>query len=47
MKKTFIRKILTMFALPFMLFAVLLDESRNINEYGDWNTYHARRNSEV
>ena len=46
MKKTF-KKIITTLTLPFILFSALLNESRAINEYGDWNTYHARRNNEV
>lgn len=29
---------------PFESIAVLLDESRRINEDGSWDNYHARRN---
>lgn len=29
---------------PFESIAVLMDESRRINEDGSWDEYHARRN---
>ena len=44
MKKTF-KKILSAIAYPFAVFSILIDESRTINEYGDWNTYHIPRNA--
>ena len=31
----------------FIGFSILLDESRNINENGDWDEYHARKNRKV
>lgn len=45
--KNIIKKIISVITFPFDLVLLLIDESKNINEYGDWNTYHARRNSEV
>lgn len=30
---------------PFAAFAVLLDESRRINEHGDWDKYWAKKNN--
>lgn len=41
---TKIKKILSGIAEPFIAVAVILDESRRINEDGSWNGYHARRN---
>lgn len=31
----------------FVACAVLLDESKRINEYGDWNEYHRKRNEKL
>jgi len=41
------RKLLRFFeaiALPFISVAVMIDESKRINEDGSWDKYHARRN---
>ena len=45
--KNIIKKLISIIASPVKLISLLIEESRNINEYGDWNTYHARKNSEV
>lgn len=29
---------------PFVSIAVMIDESRRINENGDWDAYNARKN---
>jgi hypothetical protein len=29
---------------PFVSIAVLIDESKRINEDGSWDSYHAKRN---
>lgn len=43
MKKVFTR-ILEAVTFPFVAIIVLIDESRRINEHGDWDEYNARRN---
>ena len=42
--KKLIQKIKDGITFPFIALAILLDESRSINENGDWNDYHAKRN---
>jgi hypothetical protein len=32
---------------PFISIAVLIDESKRINEDGSWDKYHARRNKKL
>ena len=32
---------------PFVSIAVLIDESKRINEDGSWDSYHAKRNKRV
>lgn len=39
-----LRKIFKAIAYPFTAIAVLIDESRRINEDGSWNEYNARKN---
>ena len=44
------RKLLRFFeaiALPFISVAVMIDESKRINEDGSWDKYHARRNKRL
>ena len=43
--KKLIQKIKDSITFPFVAMAILLDESRSINEHGDWNDYHAKRNA--
>ena len=38
------RKIFEALISPFVSIAVMIDESRRINENGDWNAYNARKN---
>jgi len=40
-------KILEAIALPFISVAVMIDESKRINEDGSWDKYHARRNKRL
>lgn len=42
--KNFIVKLWNAITEPFISLAVLLDESRRINEDGSWDTYHAKKN---
>lgn len=42
MKK--IRKIFESIISPFVAIAVLVDESKRINEDGAWDSYHAKKN---
>ena len=42
--KKFITRIWDAIAYPFVAFAVLLDESRRINEDGSWDEYWAKKN---
>lgn len=39
-----LRKIWDAVTLPFVSIAVLIDESKRINEDGSWDSYHAKRN---
>lgn len=39
-----LRKIWDALTMPFISIAVLIDESRRINEDGSWDEYHARKN---
>ena len=38
------KKLIEIIAMPFESLAVLIDESRRINEDGSWDKYHARKN---
>lgn len=38
------RKIFEALISPFVSIAVMIDESRRINEDGSWNAYNARKN---
>lgn len=40
-----IKTLLEAILLPFTMMAILIDESKRINECGDWNAYHAKRNN--
>lgn len=40
-----IKTLLEAILLPFTMMAILIDESKRINEYGDWDRYHAKRNN--
>ena len=39
-----LKKIFEAIAFPFTAIAVLIDESRRINEGGTWDKYNARKN---
>ena len=43
--KKFFKKIVDALISPFVAFAVLLDESKNLNEDGSWDTYWAKKNA--
>ena len=43
MKKMF-KKVIDFITEPFISIAVLLDESRRINEDGSWDKYHESKN---
>lgn len=43
MKKS-VKKMISAITFPFSVISVLIDDSRNINENGDWDRYHARKN---
>lgn len=38
------KKLIDAITAPFLSLAVLLDESRNQNLDGEWDSYHARQN---
>lgn len=40
-----LKKIKSAFVEGFTMAAILLDESRRINEDGSWDKYHAKRNA--
>jgi hypothetical protein len=40
-----LRKIWDAITLPFISVAVMIDESRRINEDGSWNAYWAKKNA--
>lgn len=40
----FLKKIWDAITLPFISVAVMIDESKRINEDGSWNEYHRKRN---
>lgn len=40
-----VRNITEAIILPFVSIAVLIDESKRINEDGSWDSYHAKRNA--
>ncbi len=40
----FLQKIWETITLPFISVAVMIDESKRINEDGSWNEYHRKRN---
>lgn len=42
-----LRKIWDAITGPFISIAVLLDESKRINEDGSWNEYHRKRNERM
>ena len=42
--KKLIKKIVDLITMPFVSMAVLIDESRRINEDGSWDRYNERRN---
>lgn len=42
--KKFFKKIIDVLTTPFVSIAVLLDESKRINEDGSWDKYHAKKN---
>lgn len=46
MKKLF-KRIWEAITEPFISIAVLIDESKRINEDGDWNEYHRKRNERM
>ena len=41
---SFLRKIWGRISDPFVSVAVMIDESKRINEDGSWDKYHARKN---
>jgi hypothetical protein len=43
--KKFISRIWNTIAMPFISIAVLIDESRRINEDGSWDKYWERKNN--
>lgn len=43
----FLRKMIDAVISPFESIAVLIDESKRINEDGSWDSYHAKKNKEV
>ena len=46
MKKMF-KKVLEAITEPFVSIAVLIDESKRINEDGSWDKYHERKNQKL
>lgn len=42
--KNFISKLWDAISAPFIAIAVLVDESRRINEDGSWDSYWAKKN---
>lgn len=40
----FFKKIWDFITAPFISVAVMIDESRRINEDGSWDEYHAKKN---
>ena len=45
--KKFFKKIIDVFTAPFVSIAVLLDESKRINEDGSWDKYHEKKNCKL
>lgn len=43
----FLRKLWDTITLPFISVAVMLDESKRINEDGSWNEYNRKRNEKM
>lgn len=43
--KNAIKNIIEAIVSPFVSVAVLLDESKRINEDGSWDSYHAKKNA--
>lgn len=41
------RKFFEALILPFVSIAVMIDESKRINENGDWDAYNARKNRKL
>lgn len=39
-----LKKIWESITMPFISVAVMIDESKRINENGDWDAYNARKN---
>lgn len=44
-RNNMIKTLLEAILLPFTMMAILIDESKRINECGDWDRYHAKRNN--
>ena len=42
--KKFFKNIIGAITAPFISAAVMLDESKRINEDGSWDKYHAKKN---